>query len=210
MNKDIILRNLQKEDMGALETMICETWHYEDLCSPKTAHKLAKVFLSSCLTIQTYTQVAVQHNTPVGVIMAKNIQTHSCPIIYRIRQACAILSLYLSREGREVSRIFTRVSDIDKQLLKDCRQPYKGELAFFAVSPAARKTGIGKALFSSMLNYMKSQNIENFYLFTDTSCNFGFYEHQGMHRRCEKMESFKIHDKMADMNFFLYDYCVKV
>lgn len=33
---------------------------------------------------------------------------------------------------------------------------------------------------------------ENFYLFTDTSCNYGFYEHQGMVRRCEKEHVFYI------------------
>lgn len=41
-------------------------------------------------------------------------------------------------------------------------------------------------MFSNMLEYMKSQNIKDFYLYTDTSCNYGFYEHQGMIKRKEK------------------------
>ena len=44
----IELREYQKQDFKTLETIIRETWHYDDFSSPKTAIKLAKVFLSSC------------------------------------------------------------------------------------------------------------------------------------------------------------------
>ena len=42
-------------------------------------------------------------------------------------------------------------------------------------------------------------------MFTDTSCNYGFYEHQGMRRRCEKEHLFHINGKAASMRFFIYD-----
>lgn len=38
---EIELREYQKQDFKALETMIIETWHYDDFSSPKTAIKLA-------------------------------------------------------------------------------------------------------------------------------------------------------------------------
>lgn len=40
----IKLREYQKQDFKALETIIRETWHYDDFSSPKTAVKLARVF----------------------------------------------------------------------------------------------------------------------------------------------------------------------
>ena len=42
-------------------------------------------------------------------------------------------------------------------------------------------------------------------MFTDTSCNYGFYEHQGMKRRLEKKHVFNIKGQQAVMNFFIYD-----
>lgn len=77
---------------------------------------------------------------------------------------------------------------------------------FFAISSKARGKGIGKKMFCNMLEYMKLQNINDFYLFTDTTCNYGFYEHQGMNRCDEKSKTFLIHGKEAKMTFFLYDY----
>lgn len=205
MKTNMKLREFLKEDTAAIESIICEAWHYTELCSAQTARKLAKVFLSSCLANQTYTQVAVSDNVPAGIIMAKNIKVHRCPLKYRIRQALAILSLYLSGEGRKTAKIFSSVSETDKQLLKECKEEYQGELSFFAVSAPVRGTGAGKKLFQSALHYMKSQDMNNFFLFTDTSCNFGFYEHQGMVRRGAKNKSFTIDGKEEKMTFFIYD-----
>ena len=56
------------------------------------------------------------------------------------------------------------------------------------------------------LDYLKEQKLDEFYLFTDTSCNYGFYEHQGMRRRCEKEHIFNINGQTAKMSFFIYEY----
>lgn len=208
MKEEIIFREFKKEDSKIIEEIIIEAWHYNDLCSSKIARKMAKVFLSSCLTNQTYTQVALLNNQPIGIIMAKNSRIHRCPFKYRIKQIRDIISLYLSTEGRQTSKIFSSVNSIDEELLNECTKKYEGEVAFFAISSKARGKGIGKRMFSNMLEYMKSQNIKDFYLYTDTSCNYGFYEHQGMIKRKEKSKTFFIQGKEAKMTFFIYDYCI--
>ena len=206
MKTDLILREFRRDDKEALEAVIQEAWHYNEFCGPKTARRLSRVYLSSCLTNQTFTQVAVVQGHPVGVILAKDIRNHTCPLNYRMQQLCAISALFSSAEGRKVSKIFANVNDIDKKLLKESSRKYEGEIAFFAVSASARGRGIGKRLFESALEYMKLQNIHDFYLYTDATCNFGFYEHQGMERRCEEMDSFVVEGQKVDMAFYLYDY----
>ena len=66
--------------------------------------------------------------------------------------------------------------------------------------------GIGKNLFQTALDYIKRQKLDEFFLFTDTSCNYGFYEHQGMSRRCEKSHIFRFPEHQVKMDFFIYDY----
>lgn len=206
MKNELSFRAYQKEDAQAIESMIREAWHYDDLCSSKTAGTLAKVFLSSCLCNQTYTQVALLQDQPIGVIMAKNSHIHHCPLAYRLKQLYALLSLLITKEGRKVMRVFSSVNHIDQDLLKECTDDYQGELAFFVISQKARGKGVGNQLFQSALHYMQSQNINSFYLYTDTSCNYGFYEHQGLQRRCQKDTSFLIEQRKASMTFYLYDY----
>lgn len=98
--------------------LLSDLWYYDRFCTPKTAARLANVYLSSCLANQTFTQVALVDGVPVGIAMGKNRASH----------------------------------------------------------------------------------------FTDTSCNYGFYEHQGMKRQQEKKHCFDINGLPGEMSFFLYDY----
>lgn len=205
MKEQVILREFQEMDRKPLEDVIRKTWKYDELTGPKTAKKLAEVYLNSCLANQTYVQVAVLDGVPVGVIMGKNIKTYRCPLRYRIRQLLSVLSLYLTKEGRRISNIFGRINGIDQKLLKNSAKKYEGEIAFFAVDPRFRGSGIGKMLFQKMRAYMEREKIRSFFLFTDTSCSYEFYEHQGMKRRQQHMDSFEIRNQTVEMKFFLYE-----
>lgn len=206
MNEQIILREYQKTDRQALENIVREAWKYDKFCTPKTAWRMAKVYLNSCLTNQTFTKVAVIDNTPVGIIMGKDIQKHKCPLSLRLTWFRSIFALLISKEGREISKIFDSVQGIDKELLSCCGKNYQGELAFFAISEQCRGKGLGRKLFESVVEYMRSQGISQFYLFTDTSCNYPFYEHLGLIRRCEKKQVIDVKGEKGDMTFFIYDY----
>ncbi len=206
MENKIAYRAFRNSDSDALANIIRETWNYDRFCSPKTAARMGKVYLYSCLTGQTYTQVVLVNNIPMGIIMGKNKATHKCPLELRIRLFLSILPLLVSKEGRRVSKIFKGITEVDERLLEDSKKEYPAELAFFAVSAKCRGKGIGKILFESLLSYMKGENIHEFYLFTDVSCNYQFYEHQGMSRRCQKAHTLDVGTEKNEMNFFLYDY----
>lgn len=206
MSEQIILREYQKADREILENVVREAWKYDRFCSQKTAVKMAKVYLNSCLTNQTFTRVAEIDGEPVGIIMGKDIRKHKCPLSLRMKWLKSIAELYISKEGREISKIFAGVQGIDKELLTYCKKDYRGELAFFVISEKYRGKGLGRRLFSSVVDYMKSKDISEFYLFTDTSCNYLFYEHLGLTRRCEKKQMIDVKGQKGDMTFFVYDY----
>lgn len=209
MTQDIIFREYNESDRIYLEQIIKETWNYDRFCTPKTASLLAHIYLNSCLANQTFTQVALVGNMPIGIIMGKNNLTHHCPLKLKLNMMKSIFRFLITKEGRKVSSVFGGVEKIDQELLSQCEKDYQGELAFFAIQAEYKGLGIGKQLFQNLVAYMQSQNINNFYLYTDTSCNYGFYEHQGMHRQQEKSHQFNIHGFENEMTFFLYDYDCK-
>ena len=208
MENNIKLRELKKEDVPALEDVIRKTWNYDRFATPKTARKLAKVYLTTCLTNQTYTRVAEVNGVPVGLILGKDIEKHHCPPKSRLRQISALCGLLISKEGREILNFYKNVDDIDNRLLRQCSKDYKGELALFALSPEYRGLGIGKMLFRCLLAYMESRSISDFYLYTDTSCNFGFYEHQGMVRQQQYKHLVHMKGQKGELEFYLYDMAV--
>ena len=208
MQNNVKLRELKKQDIPALEDVIRKTWDYDKFATPKTARKLAKVYLATCLTNQTYTRIAEVNGVPAGLIFGKDIEKHHCPLKYRLHQISALCGLLISKEGRGILNFYKGVDDIDSQLLKQCSKDYKGEIALFALAPEYRGLGIGKMLFHCLLAYMKSQSISDFYLYTDTSCNFGFYEHQGMVRQQQYKHLVNMKGQKGEMEFYLYDMAV--
>lgn len=60
---------------------------------------------------------------------------------------------------------------------------------------------MGRELFQTVVDYIKSNSISAFYLFTDTSCNYPFYEHLGLTRCCEKKQVIDVNGEKDDMTF---------
>ena len=108
-------------------------------------------------------------------------------------QTCALpISLSSGRFG---------LSDIDEknsQLLEKTHREYKGEISLFIMNASYRGYGIGKKLFKAMIHHMKKENVNSIYLYTDTDCNYKFYDHQGMDCRIEKDYSYEFHNTEYD------------
>lgn len=205
MEKRVAIRLVCGADMRSLENIIRKTWQYDRFCTPKTAERMARLYLASCLSRQTFARVAVSDGKTVGVIMGKDYRKHSLNLRYRLRQWAATLALYAGREGRRTTRAFSCVDELDRQMLQATGKEYQGEVAFFAVDETCRGLGIGKRLFDELQSYMQGQGIECFFLFTDSSCNFGFYEHQGLKRRQTRKYEVPLGIRNK-MEFYLYEY----
>lgn len=205
MEEKIILRDYAKNDAPFLQNIIRKTWQYDRFCSPKTAERLSRLYLAGCMANQTFRKVAEVDGRPVGVIMGKNCKTWKPSLSGLVHQTTAALALMSGKEGRGVARAFSGIGKVDKELKKDSKKEYPGELSFFVLNERYRGLGIGKMLFEALLDYMEKQKISRFYLYTDNSCNYGFYEHQGM-RRCGQ-RSYKVPLAVEnEMQFFLYEF----
>lgn len=139
----------------------------------------------------------------LGVIMAKNIKNHKAPLKYRLKLIHSLISIKRNKKGREALAIFEKVREIDDLLLKNSGKPYSAELAFFAMDSEYRGLGIGKSLFEMAKSYMESNNLDDFFLFTDSSCNFKFYDHLGM-KKITKKKLFLIFITQIKIQHFLY------
>ena len=69
-----------------------------------------------------------------------------------------------------------------KQMLKDLSDDTTFELVLFAVSQEARGRGVGSTLLGRAVDYLKSQGASSMFLYTDSTCNWQYYENRGMER----------------------------
>ena len=201
----ITLRGIQTGDAPALEEIIRKTWKYDALSkNPKDAQRMSRVFLRGCLLRATFSCVAEKDGRVLGAILvnSKN-EKRKGALRQNFSFLRAVLSLLLTKRGRQIGRFFLTFEKIDNELLENCPAPFDGEICFFAVDEAARGTGVGKRLFSAAMEYLRLQKAKTFYLFTDTSCTYQFYEKRGMGRLGERLVDFKPHIDYR-LSMFIY------
>ena len=183
MKSSIIYRPFQKEDTDALVAVIIDSWNYRAMFSETVAYHFASVFLYFALIQASFLQVAVLDGKPVGIIIGdiKTEQKRMQNYVYYLKLIGHGFRLLLSKEGRQVlNQHALEVSKVNEDMLSKQTTHFDAEVAIFAVSPKTQGLGVGSNLYQYFLDELKARNLPNYYLYTDTSCNYGFYDHKGL------------------------------
>lgn len=204
MQSNVTYNTYQKHNAQTLAKIIKETWQYDRFCSKKVANQMSNAYLASCLAQQTYTMTAFVDNKPVGIIMANSFAKYKLSFPKAWMQLISVVPLLLTKEGRNATKIFKEINNLDRSLLAKHNKKYDGEIVFFALNEKCRSKGIGKTLFQMALKYLKDEQVKSYYLYTDSTCNYGFYEHMGM-IRCEETVYELPFNLEEDMEFYLYE-----
>lgn len=198
----ISYRPVERSDYKALAALIDTSWNYSTLTSSFNAKQMSYAFLFSSLAHQSFTRVALKGNEPVGVAMGRTEELPLKHKLYLIPLLFNLVALHFTPSGREAFQSFRRTLHVNKSLLKQTHETYDGELVLFAVRPETQGLGIGSHLFDDFLKYLRSQGASTFFLFTDTSCTYSFYENKGLKRT--SVISRNMPFLKRDISFFLY------
>ena len=60
------------------------------------------------------------------------------------------------------------------------------QLAILQADEALRGMGVGRRLFNHMLGVFHDAGLREYFLFTDSTCDVGFYDHRGLIRKAER------------------------
>lgn len=204
MDRSLTFRPLRRADYAAAAQIVRETWHYDEFCAPAAAKAMARLYLASALAEHSFSCGAFQNGVLTGFILARARRARGHGLRFLPMQAGALLRLAARREGRTVLRLFGGFASLDRDLLDARAVEYDGTLCLFAVRAQARGTGLGGALYRRAMDYFAAAGVQRFYLYTDTSCSYGFYEHQGLRRAGTRDEVFRLRGEVP-MQFFLYE-----
>ena len=203
MNYEIICREYTENDLAFLTDIVVKVWGFDDMLSEKNAKLIAELNLYSFLNTATFAKIALKDEIPVGFLIGK-IKNSKTNNIYENKIKKTKSKMSKNIEGIISLLVYKKIKSINNNLYKQTNKNYDAELSFFAVSKDYQGLGIGKALFEEFNYYLKENNINNLYLYTDTYCNYKFYEHFGMHKNKEKHFSIPF-TKKFDIDFYLYD-----
>lgn len=175
--------------------------------SPEYAFLEACCDLAHCLSISTFSQVALIDGEPRGIVLARS-NSLRVPISGRWQRAHEDFSQQMKASEPQAAEKYRRYMDsmdqVNARLLKKSGLPDANEITLLAVSSTARGLGIGGILLDAVSSYLASRGAQQAFLYTDTTCSWPFYERHGLKRAAE-YHSTRDERKFLPKEFYLYD-----
>ncbi|WP_317366993.1 GNAT family N-acetyltransferase [uncultured Tyzzerella sp.] len=207
---DITYRRINKKDYGYIKHMMNKNFClYEYIEDERILQDFLNSYLYSCLAEKTFSMIAEKDGKVVGVILG-NSKKH-----YKVYKALLnnIKSFYYTSLTAIKSKIFKTnikqyrgIIQIYNELMKKANRDFDGVLTLFVVSEEYQGCGIGKKLLSYFFEYGKQNKIKKLYVYTDSKCNYKFYDSQGFIKLNEDTFKVKTLTNQFDLNIFLYEY----
>ena len=195
MGNTVRIRRMTRSDYPQLVELIRRTWYADadadgqetpdDAQDHGVASRLAAIDAQDCLARATHAAVAERDGRIVGAILgsAPARVTRMQRTWHRLRQVRLALPLLASPAGRGGLMEQLAILQADRALVRAAGKTYPAEIALFLVAPESKGLGVGGRLFAHMLGTFRERGIHEYFLFTDTSCDYGFYEHKGLRRK---------------------------
>lgn len=206
----VIYRQIEKRDYTAVEEIINRSFGlFRYVSNREILDYFKKQYLYSCLAEATYAYVAVQNQKVIGVIMGNakseyHITSHLKYILKAFYFGTKMNRIKKS-EARGIED-YKNVHHIYHSFSKEHSGEFDGVLTLFAVEEAARGLGVGKTLLNGLMDYLVRQDVKRIYLYTDSTCNYKFYEHQGFERLEEQNIELMRDESLFQMEIYLYEY----
>lgn len=205
----IVYRTLVKEDCDRIKELINRAFgFYQFVEDEKFLDEILNVYMQDCILASTYSRVAVKDNKVVGIILGSADKGKKISNLgNRISALGSMMKIAFSnKENKKAVKEFGKIHQAYEEIIKGKKKDFQGVIQLFIVSEECRGQGVGKALIKELSNYMKDMGVRSFYLYTDTRCNYGFYDSQNFNRLGEKEMNFEA--VPASLTVFLYGYVV--
>lgn len=217
MTQEVTLRSAQAADYPALHALNRGAWFKSDYEEyPEATDAYVDLNLNNSLSDASMATVAEVDGQIAGVIL---VSADSEPKYGRMLMQSTIESAAtIHAQGPEVADYFYNRMKIEREydakLLENAKKDvaYDGRIVLFIMDPNFQGLGIGSKLFQAAIDYFEAKNVANYYLFTDSSCNYPFYDYKGMRRagslrfdQSGLFEQFDGSESTEPFEFFIYD-----
>lgn len=204
----VIYRSLTREDYTTIKYLINKAFGFDDFLNYDVfLDSVLNIYLQECILASNYSKVAVKNNKVIGIILgsAKNDKNKVRKPHNYISALSSLLKIaFTKKENKKALKEFGKIQNIYNEMIKNKENEFQGCIQLFIVSEESRGLGVGKALMNQLFNYMTSMKVTSLYLYTDTRCNYGFYDSQNFKRLMEKELKFQVVPET--LKIFLYGY----
>lgn len=201
-----IIRTLRKSDYPALIDVVRRMWYPE--YGERTGLLAAEADWENCLARTTCAFTAELDGEPVALILGRvdALDHRGFLNTHRINSLRMLFKLAFAKNGLKAARDILGILGVDRNLKAQATQSgrnYSAEVVLFVIDPIARGHGLGRRMFETMMGAFRAAGVHEYFLFTDTTCDVGFYTHRGLAQVCE--HTLPAHGDEQASSFYLYE-----
>lgn len=208
MNNNISLNyevadNLSERDLEKINQMIISIWDYNAWVPKNNVIPMAEFFLGEVIISSSRIFVVRDNDEIVGVIAAaitNNIRQKANAKIIKYKA----LQKIIQDKKQDVFESYIDTLILNEKLLLESKKNFTASLNLFILDERYQGMGIGSKLYSIFTDYLIDNKIQEFFLFTDNSSNFLFYERKGMIRIAEEKYSWDNSMESTEL-YYLYE-----
>lgn len=185
-------RPMRWEDLDAVAACFDRVWpQREGIAGTPLAPLIARYLTLHYLEASTWSNLAETGDgvfagiTLARVAGAPTLFSRAHDELERVRAL-----IVADPRGAAVVTMFENGFFVRERILEedaDVDETTQAELELFMVSPDARGIGVGGALWRRLLAHLRADGVRAFFLHTDSSCDYGFYDHKGLTRAAERI-----------------------
>ena len=203
MKDSVHLRAVRSSDIAQLATIMFDTWYAQDsqeatVQQRELLHSMALFDVAHYCETSTHAMVAVDDDPHIpdmdilGVAMWRNdsdweqginqkdVVSNDLNAIAKLRSSSAQFNLMMEEFEADAARTL--------ELAEAAAQSSGAELRLFMIAQHARGLGVGKRLLGSAESSMRLSGAQRYYLYTDSECDYSFYDHRGMTRATQALQ----------------------
>ena len=206
---EIVIRDITQSDIPAIKAVVREVWAWEEFFEDDAViEACVAIYFAPVLHEATFGRVALLDGKVVGVVFGavdgqppryKHLLEDLTPHVLLMMQAD-------ERDRLGFCQYLTKLGATYKALISGIEDEYDGALDFLVLSRSAQGKGVGKQLWLALKEHLEAKSATKVYLYSDSDCNFGFYESQGFVRR-SKMGMHAVYDGEEEVTEqYLYEY----
>lgn len=203
-----LFRNVKSEDFNKIKTMMEDAWKYQEMFEENFMGEIVvDAFLNEVLHNSSYGQVAEMNGEVVGVIFGRvssekpNLRMLETHMGEQVRDV-----LTASKEDQEsYINYYETTNRAHKTLMGNKEKEYDSSIELFLVEEKARGYRIGSTLLEGLENYFNQHNAKKVYLYTDTECNYRFYDYKNFNQAEKWMPNISSKGYPEGFTYYLYE-----
>ena len=204
---NLIIRDVLPEDVLSIKSAIDNVWCFSELVSTQShLNAVIGLYLNQVLLHATFGRVALIDNEVVGVIFGSTAT--SKPNYRHLLEDTTELAICLLTAGvveqQGIYEYFSKQRSVYNRLSAKWANQFDGCLDFLILTPAAQGKGVGKKLWHALKDYFTTTETKRIYLYSDTGCNTGFYDHNGFKKIAEETVDYNYDGHIESITNYLY------